>query len=240
MGRVILIALLLWPSLVWAGAWPRGKGAVYIDLSFYAYPQDHDTRGLTPHIYLEYGISERLTFALDGLFRNEHDMFTGIASVTTAIATKSKKLKFAYGFGYGLMPYQYQTIDELYDLINGNRILVAEETLTHTKRQSVTQFSAHAGLGLKKGWISADAYIQIFQSENIPLYKLDMTYGRNFSPKLTGHIQMQYGARGDASYLNLAPTVDWKLTPKTSLTLGANYDVMSGYHGLKLGTILQF
>jgi len=240
MGRVIIVLCLILPSLASAGAWPRGKGNIYFDLSFYTYPQDHDTRGITPHVYLEYGITDKLTFALDGVFMNEHNMFTGIASVTTPIMLKNNRIKLAYGFGYGQAPYQFKIKDEEYDLIDGYRILVSKSITTHTKRQTVTQFSFHMGLGLDEGWLSADAYMRLFDTHPDPLVKLDVTYGRHISPKLKGHVQFQYGVQGDESYFNLAPTLDWAFSPKVSVNVGATYDLTSGYHGIKLGSVFKF
>ena len=60
MLRLALCVFLLCSGPVWAGAWPRGKGNVFVAASTYAVPS-----GAYTGIYAEWGVTGRLTLGLD-------------------------------------------------------------------------------------------------------------------------------------------------------------------------------
>ncbi len=60
MLRVIVMIWLVATGPAWAGAWPRGKGNVFVTTSTYV-----TQMGTYTGIYAEWGASDRLTFGLD-------------------------------------------------------------------------------------------------------------------------------------------------------------------------------
>jgi hypothetical protein len=236
----ILLLMMAFPTLATAGAWPRGKGNGYIDLSFFAYPQDYKTRGITPHVFMEFGINKKMTLTLDGIYRKDHKMFTGVASVVFALPQKDGRYSLAFGMGYGRAVYQYETRDETYEFRDFQRVLIAQTITQHTIPQTVSQYSAHFGTSHGKMWLTADAYMRTFHTSGLVGYKFDVTYGKHISERLSARMQLQYGLFDELEYLNVAPTVNWRLGKHMSLSVGASYDTISGYEAFKFGTVFEF
>lgn len=230
--RVLLLVLLaIWPSLCFAGAWPREKGGVFLSFATttQASPLLHATQipelahSSESSLYAEYGLTHRVTLGFDGMMTDSVSYGQFLFFARVALGDMEAQNRFSASFAIG------QFIDTVIDIDH----LEAEQT-------SLTRLGLHYGRGLSNGWVGAELF-----ATNTALgtdLKLDATWGIKPWDRWMFITQLQTGspAQGD-SYANFAPAVVWKMNKRLSIEvsviqpLGGDRDP-----ALKLGSWTEF
>jgi len=238
MLKFVLLCALLLPTSLIAGAWPRGKYNGYLDLSFFHYFADDNST--TSHFYGEFGITDRITLALDGIYQQQEGTITGVISVLYALPEGTLPVRLAFGGGIGQALFYSTITEDVFEFREGRRIQIAQTITQNVTTQHVAQFSAHMGYSTNSSWMTADLRYLTYQSSGEYLAKLDLTYGRHLSPSLSGQFQVQIGQATNFTYLNLAPAVEWPMNKNFGIILGGLYDTKGDRHALRLGVVLKF
>ena len=182
-----------------AGAWPREEGEVFLSfggnvalLGEAARPVYYD-----PTIYLEYGLTPRLTLGLDGFTADKGEAGSLFFFLRFPLWQSDAGDRFALSLGTGatIMP-------------NG----AFEET---------PRVSLHWGLGLEDGWMAADAEVKYGLTRSIAQTKIDVTWGYridgDWSSVLVGTAGI--GLEGDF-YAKLSPSILYQVNETLSLRAG--------------------
>ncbi|MGR3465228.1 hypothetical protein [Limimaricola sp.] len=182
-----------------AGAWPREAGRTFLSFGGTIALSDDDSGlpDIAPTIYLEYGLTERLTLGLDGYAADDGSSGNLIAWARLPLTTAANGDVAAVSAGAGT-------------------VLVDEDAT-----EAAARLGLHWGRGLEEGWLSVDAQALLALSSLSHEAKIDATWGQNLSPRWTGMLQGQvgYGLGGDA-YAKLGTSVVLHVAPDLDLRLG--------------------
>ncbi len=222
MLRPCLLAIaILWLGVVTAtaGAWPREQGGVFASATVrLSWPQDMvKARSFEPTggyrtLYLEYGLTNRLTVGLD-LGRSVSGRRKTVVFGRIPIRNRDTGIKAAFQLGLG-------TIDD----------------------RQIIRPGISLGWGLENGWIAADAVAEMRVESGEADLKLDVTWGRNLGKGRKLILQMQMGDPvDDPSFARFAPSIVFPLNDMISLETGAAWGIVGdNTFGLKVGLWTQF
>ena len=182
-----------------AGAWPREAGEVFLSFGGNVALFGGATRPVhyDPTLYLEYGLTERLTLGLDGY---------------TADAGRAGSL-----FGWLRLPWRPGEGDDVWAVSAG----LGSTLLPDGDQEATTRLGLHWGRGLHSGWLALDAQGQIGVTRLSHQAKLEGTWGARLTPRWTGLMQAQvgYGLSGDI-YAKLGGAAVLHATDRIDLRLG--------------------
>lgn len=201
MIRAVLLSLVivLTGAMARAGAWPREEGELFLsfggNIALFGdavRPVHYD-----PTIYLEYGLTERLTLGLDG--------YTADAGTAGSL------------FAWLRVPWRPDAAGDVWAVSAG-----LGTTLLHDGAQEATsRLGLHWGRGLENGWLALDAQGQLGVTRLSHQAKIEASWGREFTPLWTGLMQGQigYGLSGD-TYAKIGASGILHATPGLDLRLG--------------------
>lgn len=212
---VLMLACLALATPAQAGAWPRGKGNVFLTFSH------HATAGRLSGpvynytaFYMEYGLNETLTLGLD--------LGHGVSGEDKAIVFLRGPLWEPGRFGR----------------------LGWEMGLGRIAGANALRPGLSYGMDLPggAGWLALDILIEIPLDAPRLDRKADLTLGLNHSDRLRSIWQLQTGkSQGDPGFARIAPSLVWKLRDNTHVELGASAEMRSARaFGLKLGIWQEF
>ena len=209
-----------------AGAWPREEGRVFVSTSATITVPQAALVGrapLSPEVFLgglvEYGVTERITFGLDGGHVLGRSGFSGIAFLRFGLNPGSGANRYALhaGLGYDAQPAGI-----------------------------VVRAGAAAGRGFeafgKNGWAEVDVSMIWRQASADIAYKADLTVGLKHGSRWLGFLQVQSGLYpGDPVYVRVQPTIAYRYGENRHVELG----VLAGLAGpetaaVKIGSWLEF
>ena len=213
MLRPIIYALTvatLTGSTAWAGAWPREEGTYFLSLGGNvllfgdaARPVHYD-----PTIYLEYGLTERLTLGLDGYTadKGEAGSLLAFARYTFGRTDRPSRIALSLGAGGTLVP-------------TGG----IDPTL---------RIGAHWGRGMDWGWIAAD-YSLTLGTELVELQeKVDLTLGYRVDETWTAILNAEAGlGLTQDFYAKVTPSVAYRLNERVSLRFGYTQALTGDFGG---------
>ncbi|MEL6681689.1 MAG: hypothetical protein AAFQ09_03480 [Pseudomonadota bacterium] len=195
-----IICLLDVPQPVGAGAWAREKGHVFVSsggnflLSDGAeLPVHYD-----PTFYLEYGLTERLTFGIDYHTADQGRIQTGFVFARFPLGDVTGRDRFAASLGFGAR------VDE------------------YNPRENLTQGGLFWGRSYTSGWYALDYTATYGELTEAFRSKADLTWGHNLTARWTTTLQLQTGEgfSGDV-YAKINPSVIFTLTENHRISLGA-------------------
>ncbi len=200
--RVILGLLLglavAQPAL--AGAWAREKGQVFLSFGSSLMLPD-GSKTLTsedPSVYIEYGLTGRLTVGLDYHRDDPGSQHTGFVFARFPLGNPTQRDKFAASFALGGRVDDLSLIDPL------------------------IQGGLSWGRGLDNGWLAVDA--SATRSSTDPTFrpKVDLTWGSNLKDDWTSLVQLQIG-RGldDTTYTKIQPAIIYNVNDTARISLGS-------------------
>ena len=221
MRLIALMAALLalFGTQAHAAAWPQERGAWFASLTTHlSWPQDITTwasyapTGRYDALYLEYGLTDRLTVGLD-LGRSVSGGGKTVAFLQFPALPETSALKAAVQLGIGQ--------------IDGRQVIRPGLLL---------------GLGRDGGWLAGDLLIEQPVTGAPFDIKLDMTWGLNLPKERKLILQVQTGRHaGDPAFVRLAPSIVVPLRGPFSTEIGAAWGLSGDDSmGLKLGIWTQF
>lgn len=195
------LCLCLAASAAGAGAWPRKTGTGFASTTArLTWPQDvEQLTSPAPTeeyytLYLEYGLSERLTLGID-LGRSVSGSGKSVVFLQFPLRNQDSGPKIAAQLGVGR--------------ISG---------------QTVIRPGLSVGWGLKRGWLSIDSVAEMQVQTGVADYKLDMTWGRNMGAGRKLILQVQTGApAGDPPFARFAPSMVFPLGDSLKAEAGVTY-----------------
>ncbi len=181
-----------------AGAWPREEGGVFSSFGgnvalfgAAARPVYYD-----PTVYLEYGLTERLTLGLDGYTADRGDAGSMLVFARYALDDGSGTHRFAtsLGIGYTLLPTG--SLDE------------------------TVRIGLHWGRGLEDGWLAVDATATVLRDNDTQI-KIDSTWGQALNERFTSvlNVEAGLGLSGDF-YAKVTPSIVFEVSPVISVRAG--------------------
>ncbi len=221
MLRWLFLLVCLLPACAQAGAWPRGKGNIFVTSSTYL----TYTGGPVPigfgAIYVEWGATDKLTIGLD-MGRGVSGKSKIVAFARYPVGKLDGKHRFALELGAG-------------QLASGN----------------VLRPGFSYGMGFKNklgsGWISVDTVAEIGLNSGFTDLKTDITIGLQPRPRLKTMVQFQAGLReNDPAFLRIVPSVVWELRErkkkqKRNVELGLTHGLIGPSEtGLKFSLWQEF
>lgn len=171
-GLTLALALAGLAGQASGGAWPREEGSLFVSsLARLSWPQDittwtsHEPTGEYYTLYVEYGLTDRLTVGLD-LGRAISGGGKDVAFLRMPLGRADRRLKLAGELGLGQ--------------IEGDMVLRPGLSL---------------GLGLGHGWLSADGLAEISLGSGETDLKLDLTWGLTLWDERKLIVQLQTGSK---------------------------------------------
>ncbi len=213
----VLAAALAGPAA--GGAWPREAGSWFASATVHlSWPRDLESwESSAPTarydaLYLEYGMTERLTLGLD-LGRSVSGAVKTVAFVQFPVSPEAARVKVAAQLGFGV--------------IDG---------------QQVVRPGLLLGTAWRRGWLAADALVEQPIDGGAPDIKLDLTYGIHLREERKLLLQLQTGREaGDPAFLRLAPSLVTPWRGPLSLEIGGAVGLAGDDSvGLKLGLWAEF
>ena len=198
-GAVAAMALMLAGGMAEAGAWPRDKGDLFLSIGGNVALFDGATRPVhyDPTLYVEYGLTDRLTVGFDGYTSDATEIVNGFVFLRYPLgpAEGAQRLAFSVAAGASEIPG-----------------LALEPT---------GRVGLHWGYGLARGWLAADATSVLGLEGGEREGKLEVTWGQRVSGRWTGLLQLQggIGYTGD-HYAKVTPSVMYRLSDTTQLRAG--------------------
>lgn len=179
-----------------AGAWPREEGTAFISVGGNvllfgdaARPVHYD-----PTLYIEYGLTPRITIGIDGYTADKGTSGSGLGFVSLSFGPLDRRNKTAISIAAG-----------------------ATRIPTGTT-EPTARLGLHWGRGLDRGWISADytmtfgTVLRRFQE------KLTITRGHDFNDQWTGILSGEAGLGLELDfYAKISPSIAYSLTNRISL-----------------------
>lgn len=222
MWRGLLLLVLLWvPAAVWAGAWPREPGGVFVSFGGNIATSAQARRPVysDPVVYLEYGLSETLTVGLDGYVANGAEEEAVLAFLAWPLRTAEGGAPVSLSLGGGM-----------------------RRDATRAAVEPVLRLGLSMGRGLDDGWLAADAALIAVPGMDRREAKLDLTWGRRHGDRWITIMQVQsgLGTAGDR-YLKLAPSAVFRVTANVAIEAGV-VKAITGDRGagLRLATWWEF
>lgn len=198
-------------SVAQAGAWPRDKGSLFATATIrLAWPQDITTwTSIDPAqvyrtIYLEYGLTRKVTLGLD---------------LGRAVSGAGKTVAFV----------QYPLRDR-----NTGPAISGQIGIGRIAGKQIVRPGLSIGWGLPRGWLSLDGIAEFEPKDGTTDYKLDATWGWNLPRDRQLILQLQTGdTHVDLPFARIAPSfvvpigrrvrmesgVAWGLTGDTAMGL---------------------
>ncbi|KAA9005740.1 hypothetical protein [Histidinibacterium aquaticum] len=215
----LLLAVLLVAAPLQAGPWVRERGALFLSFGANVALTDAATRPVhtDPTLYLEYGLSERVTVGFDLYVANGDQEETAQAFLRLPLAAGDTPVAATLTYG-----------------LRHDRLRASLE--------EIARLGVSTGRTLPKGWLAADASAILVVGENRREGKLDLTWGRDIGERWTGVLQLQtgIGTAGDA-YAKAAPALLYDLRPGTRLEIGLVQALTGDLGtGLRLATWWEF
>ncbi|MEP5154862.1 hypothetical protein [Planktotalea sp.] len=216
-----LASLALLTEQTSAGAWPRGKGKVFLSYSSsLTWPDGRplELPDIYGGIYAEYGLSKRLTFGLD---------------VGSPDATRPNRLKAIGFFRYSLSApsaaHQFA-----FDVGAGKYLGEPVVRIGGSYGKGISLFS-------RSGWMSLDAHMLVVPSSRATTRSIDATLGVNLPKgKAMGLLSMHRSATGDSTY-TFTPSYAYQIDAKRHIDIGVSFNLDSGSDpALKLGVWQEF
>lgn len=203
-----------------AGAWPQERGSWFASAAVHlTWPQDVTTwTGLQPTgrydaLYLEYGVTDRLTAGLD-LGRSVSGAGKMVGFVRWPLTREGARIRIATELGLGRI-----------------------------EGAAVVRPGLSVGMGWDRGWVAADALVeQPLGGGTGADVKVDVTFGLTGARGRRTLLQVQMGQEsGDPAFLRLAPSLVWPLTDHLSVEIGGAYGLVGDASmGVKLGLWADF
>lgn len=208
MLRMFLL-LLLFATQSHAGAWPREKGIVFLSFGGNMVLFGEAVRPVyyDPTVYLEYGLTDRLTIGADGFTADKGtagSLFV-FARYPVLSSDSDDKLAVSLGLGGTLLP---------------------DGTLEPAPRLGL-----HWGRGLSGGWLAADTELIFGLVEGTAQTKIDVTIGHNLTPDWTAILVATagIGLTGDV-YVKASPSILYHVNDTISIRTGL-VQALSGDYG---------
>lgn len=211
MLRVLIMLCVLAAPPLNAGAWPRGKGDVFASaLSYTAAGQTYSG------IYLEYGLTDRLTLGLD-LGRGVSGRNKAVAFLRLPLMKPRKGHNLAWELGVG-------------------------QIANHPVLRPGLSWGKGVSVAGKNGWLSADILSELSLDTGQADHKIDLTFGLNVTDRHKAMVQLQAGAQwGDAPFLRVVPSVVFDIGQTTKFEFGVTQSLRGDYEtGVKLALWMTF
>ena len=211
MIRLTLLTLSLANSAD-AGAWPRNEGEVFLSFGSNVALLGEAVRPVyyDPTLYLEYGLTGRVTIGVDGFTADRGDAGSLFAFARYAFDLPGSGDAWGVGFGVGttIVP-------------DGSHDMTLRTTL-------------HWGRGLETGWLAVDAEASFGLDRNLTQTKIDATWGYRFDDTWISATQFQVGTglTGD-TYVKVAPSIIWVARDNLQVRAGL-VQALSGDYGTAL------
>lgn len=213
-----ILSLLLCPPDAQAGPWPRREGSTFVSADVRLSWPKHLLAGLPGEmmqyytLYVEYGLTERLTLGLD-LGRSVSGNGKTVVFLQYPLRSRDRGLQATAQLGFGR--------------ISG---------------KAVVRPGLALGWGGKLGWTSAEAVAEIRPETGMTDLKLDLTLGVNLFEDSKWILQMQTGAPQEApEFARIATSVilplPHGLKAETGVTWGLEGDES---FGVKFGLWKEF
>lgn len=236
LSALLAVALAAGPGIA-GGAWPRGKDRGFVSLSYstsgdiIGYVRSMSARGSgvePPHLrreigfYLEYGLSDHMTFGIDRYVHPGDHTFGAIWFLRRNFTLDYLPGNFGLEFGGGGYRDERGILD--------------------------TQFRAGAswGQGVETrwmdGWVEVDAKIGTLEKTGSVIWKVDSTLGIKPGERSLLYLQLQSGALdGFAAYTRAVPTYVRKfghgISLESALLIGLRNE---DNDGVKIGAWVEF
>lgn len=216
LGAILFMSL---GAMAQAGAWPRKAGDGFTTLAVrLGWPQDPgDWTSLEPTqdystLYLEYGLTDRLTLGLD-LGHSVSGAGKTVVFLQYPVRSADRGAQVSAQLGFGV--------------ISGDRVI----------RPGLS-----AGWGLKRGWVTVDGVAETYLDDGRTDLKLDMTWGRNLAHDRKLIVQLQTGQPdGRGPFARLAPSIVLPIRGRFKLETGVTWGLTGDTSmGLKLGLWTDF
>lgn len=199
LAAVLVLAMAVQAGTAEAGAWARERGAIFLSFGGNVALFDGATRPVhyDPTLYIEYGLTDRLTVGFDGY-----------TSDATAVVNGFVFLRFPVGSTEGRSRLAFS--------VAGGASEIPGLALETTGRLGL-----HWGYGLDRGWLAVDATTVLGLAVGEREGKVEATWGRVLSDRWTGLLQLQggIGFSGD-TYAKVTPSILVGLTETTHLRAG--------------------
>lgn len=215
---VLLLVLTAGP--IWAGAWAREKGTLFIAAGGNLWLSDGSQLPVhyDPTLYAEFGFTDRITLGLDIHTADKGQIFSGFVFANVPIGPLDGANRYAANLAYG-----FRT-----DATRPDEILL--------------RGGLSWGRGLSNGWLAVDASATFGTADATWRPKMDATWGHNWTDRWTTTLQLQTG-QGFTNdyYAKISPSVIWSFNDDVRLSLGYVQALTGdGGAGLKLETWLTF
>ncbi|QQA42218.1 hypothetical protein [Pelagovum pacificum] len=199
--HALVILFLTFATSANAGPWLREKGAVFLSFGANVAISDSAVRPVhwDPTVFLEYGLTERLTVGFDLYIANGDEEQTAGVFARYPLREGDLTWPVSATVGYGL-----------------------RHDRTEATLEEILRFGVSTGRGLPRGWVAIDA-AAIQPLVEAPLEaKLDVTWGREVAPRMTTILQLQtgIGTAGDF-YAKAAPSVLLSVNERLRFEVGA-------------------
>lgn len=198
-AAVAALALMLPGGRAEAGAWPRDKGDLFLSFGGNVALFDGATRPVhyDPTLYVEYGLTDRLTVGFDGYTSDATEIVNGFVFLRYPLGSVEGPQRLAVSVAAGASE------------IPG---LALEPT---------GRLGLHWGYGLARGWLAADATSVLGLAGAEREGKLELTLGQRVSDRWTGVLQLQGGiGYSGESYAKVTPSAMYELSDTTHLRAG--------------------
>lgn len=214
----ILLSAMATP--LWAGAWARDKGTLFIAAGGNFLLSDGAELPVyyDPTVYAEYGLTDRVTLGLDLYSADKGRIASAFGFVGVPVGSITGKTRATVSVGYGYR-------------LNSD-----------TSTEALMRLGVAIGRGLDAGWLSLDASATFGTRDRVWRPKADFTWGHAFDDRWTGTLQLQTGqGYYDDYYAKVSPTIIFKLRENLKINVGA-VKALSGDGGsaLKIETWLTF
>lgn len=218
--RLVLAAFWAWPDVALGGAWAREKGEVFVAAGGNVLLSDGAQLPVhyDPTIYLEWGVTDRITLGLDFHTADKGQIATAFGFAQVPIGDVTGRNRWTVSLGYGLRTREGEPVENL------------------------MRTGLHWGRGLDTGWLAIDASATLGTIDTSWRPKADFTWGRNWTDDWTTTLQLQTGQGWtDDYYAKISPTVIYTHRPDMKFAVGA-VQGLTGDRGiaLKVETWLTF
>lgn len=210
LGFLHALVLCLYAGQAEAGAWPRQKGALFVSTANYGPIPTVGVQGTFTSVYLEYGLTDKITVGLD-LGRGVSGKSKTVVFGRIPIGPTDGKWRFAAELGIGK--------------IAGEQVIRPGLSIG----RSVDWADG--------GWLSLDLTSEVQQTGARLDIKGDFTFGLRLSPRLTAMVQIQGGLpHKEPDFLRIVPSILFDMRRKEKLEFGLSHDFMNpGVPGIKVG-----
>jgi hypothetical protein len=182
-----------------AGAWSRDKGELFLSFGGNVALFEGATRPVhyDPTLYIEYGLTDRLTVGFDGYTSDATEVVNGFVFLRYPLGTGDGRQRLAVSLAAG-----------------------ASE-IPGLALEATGRLGLHWGYGLAQGWLAADATSVLGLAGGEREGKVEFTWGQPLTPRWTGILQLQggIGFSGD-TYAKVTPSVMFNLSDQTRLRAG--------------------